>query len=205
MSLFVLYKSVCVLLYLWLSALLLYHRLFTRWLRFSLGFFIVYVFGSYFFFGVLPEIFAAQELMSALPYVLFYLGTPLLLGFLLLRQLLPLQIIGVLISFLSILGLLLVVTTNYYDRPFGFVYELTPHARAWLEIGSVLLLAIAALVALGYCFASMLTWSQTFGAFIMFLGLVVLVVSLVWLTIGYEFLGKALRSSASLFLLASTR
>jgi len=203
MSFFLVYKYLTVLFYLWLSAVMLYHRLFRRWLKFSFGFFAVYIAGSYFFFGRLPEIFDAQEVISSLPYVLFYLGTPLLFGYLLFRQLSGLQILGVLVSFLSTLALLLVVTTNYYRRPFGFFYELTPHARAWIEVGSVLFLVVGTLIVAGYCLLSTLTWLQTFGAFVMFLGLVVLIAAMVWLTIGYEFLGKAFGRAALLFPLGS--
>jgi hypothetical protein len=199
MYLFLVYKYLSVLFYLFLSAVMLYHRLFRRWLKFSLGFFVVYTLGSYFFFGKLPEIFDSQAMISSLPYILFYIGTPLLFGYLLFRQLSAFQILGVLISFLSTLALLLVVTTNHYNRPFGFAYEFMPHARAWIEVGSLLFFIIGLLMVAGYCFITALTWLQTFGVLLIFLGVVVLVASLIWLTIGYEFLGKALRLTASLF------
>ncbi len=42
MSLFGTYQFVSVVLFLFLSAVLIYHRLFGRWLRFAPGFFVVY-------------------------------------------------------------------------------------------------------------------------------------------------------------------
>lgn len=249
------YQTVGVLLFLFLSSVLIYHKLFRRWLKFGLGFFVVYGAGSYFFFrrwpvpfpasgafealpyflfffgcfacigyceirqlalaqsiGVLacyfvlllafllltgidiglPREGSVQTFLAALPYVLFFGATPIVLGLCLIRGLGIRETAGVFMTFAFALVLLLTATSSYFGRPFGFAPELSAYTRAWIEVGSLLIAALGVPVVLGAALLGSLTLRETLGAVTVFLAASSAVVVLVYLTIGYEVLGNAL-------------
>lgn len=253
------YQFFSIFLYLFLSVILIYHRLFKRWIKFSFGFFIVYVLGSYIFFGSLPIPFISQETVKALPYflfffgtmacvgyclinglslgqsigliicyfflilvflfasgisigidlgipkkgtvekflislpyILFYVGSPIAIGFWIYRGMSLKEIFGAYMIFFFILVLAIVVTTNYFHRPFGFVYELNFYTRAWIEITSVFIAILGLPIVLGFCLLKSLNLRESLGTFIIFLSVMAGVISIIHLTMGYEFLGHIL-------------
>lgn len=255
--LFHIYQFVCILLFLLLSAVMLYNRLFQRWLKFSTGFLVVYFLGSYFFFGKvlvpftskeafhtlsyflfffgtiacagsclirgmslrqsigivlcyffvlfgfililgavagvevrLPQEGAVQALLMTLPYILFYAGSPLVVGYCLYRCMSVREITGIYLMFCAILGLMIIGTTNFFNLPFGFFYELNPHARAWVEVGSALLVIVGLPAVIGYCLFYSLSVREAFGAVVVFLAVMTAIVALIQLTIGYEYVPK---------------
>lgn len=260
------YQFLSIVLYLFLSAVLVYHRLVGRWLKFSCVFFFVYAAGSYLFFGIWPLPFPTREAFEASPYYLFFFGSAACVGFALGRELSFRQTAGLLVLYLfavatmvflleaalgvdlmlpgkgmiekfilalpyigfyigvpivfgycmykgmgifQAVGLLLVfgfslvlviaATTNYFGKPFGFFYELQPHARAWIEVGSVLALVLGVFGVIGFSLLNGMTEEQTNGAFLVFLALMGLVMALVHLTIGYEFIWDIIKGRRELF------
>ena len=250
------FQLVSILLYLLLSVLMVYHRLFARWLRFSLGFFVVYLLGVYFFFGRLQLPFVAQDTANALPYFLFffgclacigyclyrrltlwpttgvvlcylsllfgvnlmlgpslevdvtlpqqgaiesflgtlprvfvYLGSPIVLGSGLYRGLSLRQMIGSYLIFCSTVLLGNVAVSSYFGRQFFLFYRLDSATTAWIEVGSVLALVLGLPATVAYCLTKSLGIKESIGRVMMFLVVIVGVLTLIQLTIGYEFLG----------------
>lgn len=254
------YQIFSVFLFLFLSVLLIYHRLFNRWLKFSLGFFVVYLLGSYFFFGKVDIPFASEktlraipyflfffgsvacigyclfkqlglwqsigllicwffallvvvflsggssarigfsnpttgwveDFLASMPYIIFYIGSPLVLGYGLYRELGLRQTTGLYLVFCFFVLLTIVGASNYFNRPFGFFYELSPHARAWIEIGSILVLMLGLIAVIGYCLLHSYTGTESVGAIIVFLVVMAAVMVTIQLTMGYQILGQAL-------------
>ena len=91
------YQFISVLLYLFLSTLLIYHRLFRRWIRFSLAFFLVYLVGSFSFFGRLPLPF--EDFLISVPYILLYFASPVAFGIFIYRGMTAKEIVGAYIIF----------------------------------------------------------------------------------------------------------
>ncbi|MBI4454736.1 MAG: hypothetical protein HY644_02430 [Acidobacteria bacterium] len=252
------YKGFSILLFLFLSAVLLYHRLLRRWLSFSIGFFAVYALGSYFFFGRAEIPFAGNERFLAIPYLLFFFGTLAVFGYCFIRQLTLLQSLGVLVCYLfALVGFSFVTgqltgmdvglptqgsverffasapyvillfgtpivfgycllnhyclqaaagaalififvvlffiagTSNYFNRPFGFSPGLSLHTRAWIELGSLLLLVLGLPALFGYGLLNSWTCKQALGGIVLFLVGASAIAVLVQLTVGYEFLARA--------------
>lgn len=254
--LFIVYQFFCILIFLFLSTILLYNRLFQRWIFFSIGFFVIYSFGSFLFFGrlsipldknilqilvyflfffgtaacigfcllyqlnlrqsigiILCYFFvlsgfsllilgtaglrlpkdSVENFLSSLPYILFYVGSPIIIGACLYRGMCFKQIFGIYLIFCGSLAMSIVATTNYFQRPFGLYYMLNPYTKLWLEIGSALLIIAGLPAVIGACFFHSLAPKQTLGVLLIFLSIVTLVLVSVHMTIGFEFLPLLLR------------
>lgn len=246
--LFALFQLFAGVLFLFLSAVLLYRRLVNRWLKFTALYAVSYAVGSWSIFGELPvfitflaerpdftslfwivllfagpvacvgyglfrqlsgmqiggmllvyaaglfSFFSLSGLESPIPlhsvligspYVLFYVGTPILVGWMVFRGAECNRIAGALVAFGSMLVLLTVVTTMYFGVPFGLGFELSEHTKAWIALGSLALgvFGIPAVVGYGWMHA----WERKtiVGAVTLFLVTVIGVASFVGLTIGY--------------------
>lgn len=239
------YQLLSGMLFLMLSAILIYHRLFTRWLAFSIAFFISYLVGSYLLFGRVPEFMndavlwplcvfllffgtpacaaycvfrqltfsqvaaavtgylvallglvfwlgfgektEVQDFLVSMPYLLFFIGSPVVVGMCVYRGMACSAVFGVYLVFCFCLLGAMVATTSYFDRPFGFAYELAPYTKAWIEIGSAAfgLFSIPAVVGYGL----MHGWERRaiFGAATLGVIVIAVVALMVELTIGYEF------------------
>jgi len=193
------YQFFSLVLYLFLSAVLIYHRLLGRWVRFCMGFFIIYTVGSYVFFGKSPFTFLTKEFLSALPYIFIYVGSPIVLGICLFRGFGFWETAGVLLIFVCAMVLMIVGITNAFNKPFGFFYELLPHARFWIEITSVLILVLGLIVVLGFGLMYLPDSDQRLGAVLVFLAVVGAVIGVVHFTIGYKYIWSVLGLERGLF------
>ncbi len=253
------FQLLSLVLYLFLSAVLVYHRLIGRWVNFSFAFFLVYGIGSFLFFGIWPLPFPTKEAFQNSPYFLFfiggaavlgfgfgrglglkeilgiqlvylfavsvfvyllegplgvdfllpgkgsvegfllyapyigfYAGTPMVFGYCMYRDMSLHQTAGVMLIFLFCLLLAIVGGTNYFSRPFGFFYEMRPHARAWIEIATVFAAVLGLLGVIGYGLLHGLKQHERLGALVLYLAVIGPAVVLVHLTIGYEHLWNVL-------------
>lgn len=253
-AIFATYRFIAILLFLLLSAVLLYHRAIRRWFRFSLAYMVVYALGGFLFFGKLvlplsdssirgmpyllfffgtiacvgycivrqlswrqtagvlgcyfavlvgflmlagvdiglPREGAVESFLVYLPYVLFFAAAPIVVGLCLIKGCTIQQSAGILLLFGFGLLICLIAALSYFARPFGFAPQLSLYSRAWIEVGSVLLAFVGFLLVLGNSLLSSLTFKESLGAIVTFFALTASVLSLVHLTIGYEFLGSAL-------------
>lgn len=182
------YQVMGVALYLFLSSVLLYHRLILRWMKFCLCFFIFYLIGSLLFFSKSPFPFLTRDLLAALPYILLYVGSPLLLGYCLLRQFSFLETAGSLLIFCAVTVSMMIAYTNFYGTSWGFFYELQPHTKAWIEIASIVLLFSGLFSVGGYARLCDLEHSQRVGAVLIFLAVMGAVIGGVHFTIGYQYI-----------------
>ena len=187
------YQLIGLILYLFLSAVLIYHRLLGRWMRFCAGFFVIYTVGSYVFFGRTPFAFLTKEFLSALPYISIYLGAPIVLGYCLFRGLGFWETTGLLLIFASAMILMIVGISNAYNQPFGFFYVLQPHARFWIEIVSILVLVLGFFAVIGYGHFYALETGQRFGAILIFLAVMGVVVGGIHFSMGYEYIWSIMR------------
>lgn len=194
-----LYQVMCILLYLLLSAVLLYHRLPQRWLRFSAAFFILYAIGSFLFFGVVPLPFLTRGFLDALPYVGFFIGAPLLLGFCLHRGLSFAQTTGLFIMLTFCLALLIIISSAYYGTSFGFPRSLHPYTHAWIEVAAALSLVFGLLSLWGYGLYAGLRPGAIMGTSIIFVAVMGLVFAIIYFTIGLEYLPRLLGLNVTLF------
>jgi len=156
------YQSISLLLFLFLSSLLIYHRLFRRWLKFSLGFFAVYLVGSFFFFRKWPVPFPAAGSVDALPYFLFFFGCFACIGYCLIRQLAFWQSIGLLACYLvALLAFLLLAGIDIGLPRDGAVEAFVT------SLPYVLFFAATPLV-LGFCLIRGFSIRETAGVFVTF-------------------------------------
>ena len=170
------YQLAMVLLYVILSAILIYRRLFRRWLTLSCGFFVAYLVGSYVFFGAshLP---LSDEILAELPLILLSFGTTACLGYALLRQFTAAQTLGLVLSFTIIVLTLCFLAGG-----------ISPESlRAWIALASLMTLVLGLIALLGYAMTRD-DWGggQRVGAVLLFLALTPAVLVVVELTIGYE-------------------
>ena len=259
MSVFGVFQIVSVALFLFLSAVLIYHRLFGRWLRFAPGFFVVYVLGAYLFFGEIALPFVSEGMIRSAPYFLFFGGSVLCISYGLIRQLGKWQTAGLLgvywvllagfvflfgsamgvdlgiprqgsiesflttVPFLLLcasvpmvlgygmyrgfsfremagVGLLLgsvfllmsIGVAAYFQRPWGFAFAPSAFAQAWIEVGIFIVLVLGSLALLAYAVMNSFTFREFLGAELLFWTLMVGVLAVVYLTVGFPFLGQAL-------------
>src|ERR1700739_405927 len=109
------YQLLSVLLFLFLSAVLLYHHRFGRWLWFAVCYFVIYLLGGVFFFGRLPS-YVPADLASFARYwlevgsvLLLVFGFPAVLGYSLVCGHTGKQQMGALLIFLALIGALMTV------------------------------------------------------------------------------------------------
>jgi hypothetical protein len=239
----------CGALFIYVTALLLYQRLFSRWLGFGFGFVVAYTLSVWWMFGQLPgpvQSFVASPgtapmvsllvflvgptvcvgyclvcqlswmqtagvlacymalaigllllagwipmatfvaYVALLPYVLFFVGTPLVLGWAMFRGMACGSIAGLLFGWFFALVLVSIVITNYFGIPFGLFYTLGEHTKAWIGLGVLAagLMGIPSIVGYGW----MHDWGRKAiaGALVLFLTGMSTAVLLVQLTVGWQ-------------------
>ena len=249
------YQVVSVVLFLFISAVMLYHGLLRRLLAFSLGFFVVYGIGSYAFFGDVSVPFVASDTVRAvpyflfffgafacvgyclvsqlswwqtlgvlscflflllafvfvtgtatevvlplpgrgsiirslisLPYILFFVGSPLVLGYCLYEGFGFRQSVGLYLMYCFTLILLTIASTNYFGVPFGIYFELSEFTQAWIELGATIAVLVGLPAVLGFCLMNSWSFRESLGALFTFGTLATVVVVAVHLTIGFDFL-----------------
>lgn len=109
------YQLLSVMLFLFLSAVLLYHHRFKRWLWFTVSYFTIYVLGCFFFFGRAPAYFPA-DLAAFAKYwlevgsvLLLVFGFFAVLGYSLLSGHNARQQMGAVLIFLALMGAMMTV------------------------------------------------------------------------------------------------
>jgi hypothetical protein len=154
---FAVYKTICLLLFLLLSGVLIYNRLLKRWLLFSAGFFLVYVAGSYLFFRTLPfQI--SQDFLDLIPNLLFFGGCIACIGVCLYRQLTLSQTIGLLGCYLVLLVFILFVIGK------NMQYLKEANVESLLLSAPYILFILGIPMVIGYCLYKGLCLWEAFGA-----------------------------------------
>lgn len=108
------YQLVGTLLFLFLTAVMLYHRRLTRWLKFSVGFIPIHVLGSLVFFGRVPshmaELFSTGQFWVKTGAIILLLFGPFaVLGWALVKGFTAKQATGALLIFAAAMGALVTV------------------------------------------------------------------------------------------------
>lgn len=178
-------------------------------LRQSSGIFILYFFLlSIFLFlsgksiGIdltVPEKGAVERFITSAPYILFFVGSPIAVGYWMYGGKSPREIIGAYIIFFFSLVLAIILTTNYFNQPFGFFYEFEPHARYWIEMSSILVAVLGIPAIIGFCLINSMSSDQALGLLILFLVIMVGVFTVMHLTMGHELLAKIIGNGSRLF------
>lgn len=125
--LFGVYQLISVVLFLFLSVVLLYQHRLTRWLVFAFSFFTVYVLAGYLFFGRGPAYFPSDLAASARYWteigsiLVLVFGLFAVIGYCLLKGLTSRQLMGAILVFLAAMGVLM--TVIYMTLGYG---SLTP-------------------------------------------------------------------------------
>jgi len=183
--------------YLFVSAVLLYNQLFSRWMKFSIGFFVLYAVCSFLFFDVFALPFG-QGFLVSLPYIFFFVS-PLLIGVGLYRGMDMRQMFGGFLLFFLALVLFLISVSVIFGVPFGAYFRLSGLARQWIEMGSLFVLIGGVLGVYGYCCSQNLEGRQTFGVMLLFMVVMLFVMGTIQFTIGYEYLGRSFRAGGLWF------
>jgi hypothetical protein len=164
---FTLYKVVCISLYLFLSMVLLYHRLPRRWMKFSAGFLALYCIGSYFFFERMPFN-IPPEYQDSMPQFLFFFGVLGCIGICLYRQLTPSQTFGLILGYLFIVSFLIFIV----GKNMNLLQEIS--IKEFLISAPFVLFIVGIPLIAGYCFYRQLCLWEAIGACAVFCSLMIL-------------------------------
>lgn len=172
-AVFTTYKVASLLLYLFVSAILLQQaRPVSHYVRFSALFFVAYVVGAFLFFQevVLP---LSPEARAVLPAFLATFGLVCALSWALLRQLSALQIVGVLGAW-SVAVIAWILVVEHPDR-----------VGEWIAIAAVLVLLVGIPGVLGYSLLQA-GWGaqERWGSMLIFLAVMGGVITVIALTLG---------------------
>lgn len=188
-----LFKLASVVLFLFVSSVLLYHRLVRRWLGFTVAFFLVYLLASYFFFHQIPLPVKTKTLLGDVGEFLFFFILFAGLGVALFKRLSFAQGLGLLILSSLVLAGFASSDAMHAD----FFKTLGEKTRAGVEVASLLLALLGLLAVLGYAMLSEWSGRQAFGAAVVFLAFMAALVAVIHFTIGYHATIPEIRRVAS--------